>query len=85
VRVPSAGHDLDAFTALATARAMGATVRVTLVGCEPESFGTEDGGDGRMGLSPRVAAAVEPAVDLVLSLTRAHENATKGRRKHEKA
>jgi hydrogenase maturation protease len=67
-RRPLAGHDIEPFTALTTARAMGATARVTVVGCEPESFGTETGGDGRMGLSPRVAAAVEPAVDLVISL-----------------
>jgi hydrogenase maturation protease len=37
-----------------------------LVGCEPASFGDPE--VGRMGLSPEVSAAVEPAADLVMQL-----------------
>ncbi len=42
--------------------------RILLVGCEPESFGTESDGDGRMGLSDAVAAAVDRAIELIESL-----------------
>ena len=34
-----------------------------LIGCEPETFGDEE--EGLMGLSPRVAVAVDEAVDLI--------------------
>ena len=45
-----AAHDLDPATVLRLVRSMGGTCRrVTLVGCEPHSLGTEDGGDGRWG------------------------------------
>ena len=37
-----------------------------LIGCEPQTLGTEQ--DGAMGLSEPVAAAVEPAADLVARL-----------------
>lgn len=37
--------------------------RVLIVGCEPQTLGNEQ--EGQMGLSPTVAASVEPAVQLV--------------------
>ena len=49
---------------LRLAQAMGSQPkRVLIVGCEPASFGEEDG--GRMGLSPAVEAVVDAAVALV--------------------
>ena len=42
--------------------------QILLVGCEPESFGTEFDGEGRMGLSEPVAAAVDKAIELIDSL-----------------
>ncbi|MGI9027155.1 MAG: hydrogenase maturation protease [Burkholderiaceae bacterium] len=42
--------------------------RILLVGCEPESFGTESDGEGRMGLSEPVAAAVGQALELIDAL-----------------
>jgi len=60
-------HDLDPAHVLQTVRAMnGRCRRILLVGCEPESFGDEL--DGRMGLSPPVAAAVDRAMEKVVSL-----------------
>ena len=38
---------------------------VSMVGCEPATFGPEE---GQMGLSPAVAAAVDEAVGLIESL-----------------
>jgi len=56
-------HELDPSRILALARAMGALPSVVLlVGCEPEC--TEDLCEE---LSPAVAAALEPAIQLVLS------------------
>src|SRR5437867_12047281 len=53
-------HAMDPVRVLALARAMGAELRnIRIVGCEPETFGTEE---GSMGLSPRVAAAIDPAI-----------------------
>jgi hypothetical protein len=40
--------------------------RVLLVGCEPETLGSED--EGQMGLSATVAAAVDTAADMVEAL-----------------
>jgi hydrogenase maturation protease len=40
--------------------------RILIVGCEPETLGTEE--EGKMGLSPCVDAAVDSALDLVESL-----------------
>lgn len=48
----------------------GACQRVVLVGCEPESFGTENDEPGRMGLSVVVEAALPGAVELVLCWAR---------------
>jgi hydrogenase maturation protease len=54
-------HAMAPAQALAAARAMGAALtNVVVVGCEPESFGTED--EPRMGLSRAVEAAVDQAV-----------------------
>lgn len=59
-------HDLDPAKVLQAVRMMGASLgRVVLVGCEPASFGTEGGEEGRMGLSDPVAAAVHEAVALI--------------------
>ena len=59
-------HDLDPAKVLQAVQAMGGEVgRIVLVGCEPDSLGTEDGQEGRMGLSAPVAAAVEEAVDTI--------------------
>jgi len=60
-----AAHALDPFEAVRIARSQGARARVFVVGCEPESFGTEHGQQGRMGLSATVAAAVDRAADIV--------------------
>jgi hydrogenase maturation protease len=59
-------HDLDPAKVLQAVQAMGGEVgRIVLVGCEPESLGTEDGQEGRMGLSEPVAAAVGEAVETI--------------------
>ncbi len=42
--------------------------RILLVGCEPESFGTERDGEGRMGLSEPVASAVDRAIAAIEGL-----------------
>lgn len=69
-RGPSvAPHDLSPTGVLQMARSMGGSCgHIVLVGCEPESFGTENDGEGRMGLSEPVAAAVDHAVRLIESL-----------------
>ena len=52
---------------LELAQAMGGiATRILLVGCEPETLGSEE--EGLMGLSEVVAAAVEPAADIVEAL-----------------
>jgi hydrogenase maturation protease len=59
-------HGMDPVRVLALAKSMGANLRnIRIIGCEPESFGPPE---GRMGLSPSVAAAVEDAVEIVNSL-----------------
>ncbi|CAN7561861.1 hydrogenase maturation protease [Caballeronia sp. LjRoot29] len=59
-------HDLDPAKVLQAVQAMGGEAgRIVLIGCEPESLGTEDGQEGRMGLSEPVAAAVDEAVDAI--------------------
>jgi len=53
---------------LRLARSMSGTLkRVVLVGCEPASFGEDE---GCMGFSNEVEAAIEPAVELVESLVK---------------
>ncbi|MDQ6665291.1 MAG: hydrogenase maturation protease [Acidobacteriota bacterium] len=62
-------HAMNPVNVLRAVRSMGGQFhRVLLVGCEPESFGTEDEGEGRMGLSDRVEAAVDEAVRWIESL-----------------
>ncbi len=59
-------HTMNPARALDLARSMnGELKRILLVGCEPESFGPEE---GRMGLSATVEAAVPVAVEMVESL-----------------
>jgi hydrogenase maturation protease len=59
-------HDLDPAKVLQAVQAMGGEIgRIVLVGCEPESLGTEDGQEGRMGLSAPVAMAVDEAVHTI--------------------
>jgi hydrogenase maturation protease len=57
-------HGLDPNTVLAMLRTMGGEVRrLRLVGCEPAALASDE--ELSMGLSAKVAAAVEPAADLV--------------------
>lgn len=61
-------HELDPAKVLALARYLGATCRnVVVVGCEPLTFGGED---GSMELSAPVQAAVEPAIAAVEDVLR---------------
>ena len=59
-------HGMNPMKVLAMVKAMGGEVkRILLVGCEPATFGPEE---GQLGLSEPVAAAVGEAVRLVESL-----------------
>ncbi|MGH7823596.1 MAG: hydrogenase maturation protease [Candidatus Binatia bacterium] len=59
-------HAMNPLRVLALAKSMnGEFRRILLVGCEPETFGPEE---GRMGLSAPVEAAVNEAVAMVESL-----------------
>jgi hydrogenase maturation protease len=59
-------HGMNPMKVLQMARAMGARFkRILLVGCEPETFGPEE---GLMGLSAPVEAAVDEAISLIESL-----------------
>jgi hydrogenase maturation protease len=58
-------HGMNPVHVLKMARAMGgATGRILLVGCEPETLGPEE---GKLGLSATVEEAVERAIPLVES------------------
>jgi hydrogenase maturation protease len=60
-------HGMDPVKVLRLAAALGGqTRRVLLVGCEPETFGTDE--DPAMGLSAPVEAAVGEAIRLIDSL-----------------
>jgi hydrogenase maturation protease len=60
-------HSMDPARVLQFLRASGSGVGILRVlGCEPESFGTEEG--GQLGLSATVRAAVAPAMTIVLGL-----------------
>ena len=60
-------HGMNPMHVLQMAQVMGGiTGRVLLVGCEPETLGSEE--EGMMGLSATVAAAVDPAADMVAAL-----------------
>lgn len=62
-------HDLDPNKMLRLVRRLGGECEhIVFVACEPESFGTEVEGEGRMGLSVPVAAAVDKAVELIETL-----------------
>lgn len=66
-RFDGATHGMNPTRVLEMARAMGGSFgRILLVGCEPETLGSEE--EGLMGLSATVAAAVEPAADMVEAL-----------------
>jgi len=73
-----APHALDPAAVLRLVHALGATCpRVLVVGCEPLTFGGEE---GVMGLSAPVAAAVGPAADTVESLARSLLEGTRASR-----
>jgi hydrogenase maturation protease len=60
------GHSMNPVQVLRAAKSMGGRLgRVLLVGCEPADLGGEE---GRMGLTPVVAAAIDQAADMVESL-----------------
>ncbi len=62
-----ATHGMNPMRVLQLAQAMGGVAaRILLVGCEPETLGSDE--EGLMGLSEVVAAAVEPAADIVEAL-----------------
>jgi hydrogenase maturation protease len=66
---PLEAHSMDPLRVLATVRMMGGNIaRLRLVGCEPAHLGSDE--EPVLGLSPAVAAAVEPAVLLVEDLVR---------------
>lgn len=61
-----APHDMNPMKVLGMVKSMGGTFkRIFLVGCEPATFGPEE---GLMGLSEPVEAAVDEAVSLIESL-----------------
>ena len=60
-------HAMSPAQVLALARSLGAVrAPIYIVGCEPQDFGAEL--EGRMGLSPAVAAAVPESARMVLRL-----------------
>jgi len=63
-------HSLDPVSVLRLVKTLGGECnRVLVVGCEPESFGTDDEAQGRMGLSEPVEHAVDEALRVIVSLT----------------
>ena len=59
-------HSMNPVRVLQLVRSLGGQPRkLYVVGCEPGVLESED---GRMGLSERVAAAVEPAVNMIQNL-----------------
>ncbi len=70
---PVEGHGMDPVRVLALARRLGREPSRTLVvACEPQAIVDSASGELLAELSPPVAAAVEPAVALVLSLAEEH-------------
>jgi hydrogenase maturation protease len=60
-------HAMDPVRVLATARSLGpVSATIYIVGCEPEDLGEET--EGRIGLSPAVAAAIPEAVAMIQNL-----------------
>ena len=67
-------HALDPASVLALVRALGGEAPpILLVACEPQTLGGEE---GAMGLSPPVAAAIEPAIDAIEALVQRLRNET---------
>jgi len=65
-RIDVATHGMNPMRVLQMAKSMGGTTgRILLVGCEPETLGSQE---GQMGLSATVAAAVETAANVVEAL-----------------
>ncbi len=61
-------HSMDAASVVAMAGSLGrVSAEIYIVGCEPASFGADDG--GRMGLSPEAAARIPEAVSMIRELT----------------
>ncbi len=58
-------HSMNPLNVLRVASSMGPLKKVLLVGCEPETFGPEE---GQMGLSASVEASLDEAVKLVVSI-----------------
>jgi len=60
-------HSMDLASVLALARSLGEiSAELYILGCEPATFGTEDG--GCLGLSPEVAAQIPEVVRMVREL-----------------
>jgi len=65
--VDLATHGMNPMRVLRMAQVMGGTLgRILLVGCEPETLGSEE--EGQMGLSATVSAVVDTAADKVEEL-----------------
>jgi hydrogenase maturation protease len=60
-------HNMNPLQVMGLARSMGSLKRILLVGCEPGTFGPEE---GQLGLSPEVERAVDGAVEMVRALVR---------------
>lgn len=61
-------HSMNPLLVMRMAKSMGGTLKpILLLGCEPETLGPDE---GQLGLSQRVAAAVDDAVDLALTIVR---------------
>jgi hydrogenase maturation protease len=59
-------HGMNPVKVLQLVKSMGGTFnKILLVGCEPETFGPEE---GQMGLSPAVACSVDRAVQVIKEL-----------------
>ena len=72
-----ATHGMNPMRVLSMARAMGGAMgRILLLGCEPETLGSEE--EGQMGLSAAVAGVVDTAADLVEKLVRKTLQASPG-------
>lgn len=74
-------HSMNPMTVIRMSRSLGGTPkRLLLLGCEPATLGPDE---GQLGLSDAVAAVVEPAVDLALTLVRdIHDGHWPGDRAH---
>jgi hydrogenase maturation protease len=68
-KISVATHGMNPVRVLQLAQSMGGfNSRMLLVGCQPETLGSEE--EGQMGLSDTVSAVVEAAADLVEKLAR---------------